>query len=145
MAPTQMPETRPTDRLMVNTTGSGRRLDTTCACLSTLCLINCLATPLLFASLSFLASWMPEEATIHRGILALTAPLAAVAFYIGWRRHRRMIPLTLGLPGLALLWYAGMAPLEPRLAEIGVTLLGASLIVTAHLTNMQMRRGHVTS
>ncbi|WP_156442860.1 MerC domain-containing protein, partial [Sphingomonas sp. CCH9-H8] len=75
---------------------------------SVLCLIHCLALPIVIAALPALAARLDLGEGFHLGVLAFALPVSAVALGEGWRRHRGLTPLFVGAAGLVLL-AAGLA------------------------------------
>lgn len=56
---------------------------------------------------------------------------------LGYRRHRRHVPIIMGAVGLILL---GAAALYEGTLETWLTLAGSISIVSAHLQNLQLRQ-----
>lgn len=108
---------------------------------SLLCLVHCLAVPVLIALLpSLLAGvYVPEQ--IHIAILLFAAPSAAFALTSGWRRHHRWLPPVLGAIGIFCI-ALGAIPLADAPAELPVTVSGSLLLIAAHLRNWQLRHRH---
>ncbi len=110
-----------------------RLLDRGAIGLSALCLVHCLAVPVLIAASPALAAALPDAAWVHPAILATAAPLAAVALWRGWRQHHRRGPAAFGVAGIALL-AAGVAAGETTAGTL-LTVSGALLLAAAHLLN----------
>lgn len=111
-----------------------RFFDASAIALSTLCLIHCLALPLLVALLPMLGAWAGDE-RIHVAFAALAVPMTSHAL---WRAHRhRRLPWA--LRALAALGLAGLlagALGWPRAAwETPITVGGSLMLVGAHLWN----------
>jgi uncharacterized membrane protein YjjP (DUF1212 family) len=87
------------------------------------CLAHCIALPVLIAALIF------------------AVPTTLLALAIGYRHHRRTLPLLAGLGGLVLLGIAVLV-YERTPGEAPVTIAGSLLIVAAHLSNWRLRRHH---
>jgi hypothetical protein len=105
---------------------------------SVLCLIHCLALPILIAALPALAARLDLGEGFHLGVLAFALPVSAVALGEGWRRHRGLTPLFVGAAGLVLL-AAGLAFEEWVAVETGVTVAGSLLLAGAHVANWRGR------
>jgi len=74
--------------------------------LSLLCIVHCLAMPLVFAYLPHLGlAWLARDG-FHGWVAAAAAFLGAVSFTPGYLRHRRVIVPVVGSAGLLLLCYA---------------------------------------
>ena len=79
----------------------------------------------------------PTDYWIHVGLFASVAPLGLVAWGMGYRRHRQLGVLALGLAGVVLLAGAilfGTQLLGGRGEQI-MTVLGSICMVSAHLWN----------
>lgn len=105
---------------------------------SVLCLIHCLALPIVIAALPALAARLDLGEGFHLGVLAFALPVSAVALGEGWRRHRGLTPLFVGAAGLVLL-AAGLAFEEWVAVETGVTVAGSLLLAGAHIANWRGR------
>ena len=92
--------------MAVNTQGQ-RLFDGIAIGASILCMIHCLVLPVLIVLLPTLAAFfmMPED--FHVWALALAVPTSVLALATGYRRHRRIRPTIIALPGLGLLCFAG--------------------------------------
>jgi len=102
--------------------------------LSVACLVHCLALPVAAAALPAFAGLFETPEWTHAALLALALPLSFSALVAGYRRHGRRLPIVVGGVGLALM-AAGVAFEEMRLAEVGLTVSGATLVALAHLRN----------
>lgn len=107
------------------------RVDLYATGLSTLCLIHCLALPLL-ASMLPLAGPLSEDAVVHRVLVLLAAP---ATLWAGWKSlhiESSWPFLITGAGGLVLLMAAAflnaVAPYEQP-----ITVTGALLLASAHL------------
>ncbi len=106
---------------------------------SSLCVMHCVATPLLAASLPVLAA-TEEPAHTAFGIAILL--LGFIAFVPGYHKHRRAHVIVLGVWGMLMIGIAAFLP-EDALAEevaglpteIVLTVLGGLILVTAHVRN----------
>ena len=105
---------------------------------SVLCLIHCLALPILIAALPALAARLDLGEGFHLAVLAFALPVSAVALGEGWRRHRGLTPLFVGAAGLVLL-AAGLAFEDWVAVETGVTVAGSLLLAGAHVANWRGR------
>lgn len=116
----------------------GDRLDLYAATLSALCLVHCLALPLL-ASLLPLAGQLSENEDIHKVLALMAAP---VTLWIGsksLRTDRAPAFVLIAFPGLGLLLAAAF--LEPVSAvEQPLTVTGAVLLASAHLRRWTRHR-----
>lgn len=111
-------------------------LDRCGASVSALCAAHCALAPLLVT-----APWIGLELVLHPacelGLLLTASALAAATLFRGVvRRQRRGWPLALVTCGLALLWTAHLG-LEGALEHVA-TVLGAAVLVSAHLSNARV-------
>ncbi|WP_417613751.1 MerC domain-containing protein [Parasphingorhabdus sp.] len=106
---------------------------------SVLCLVHCLALPVLLFLLPGLLGIFVQSEIFHAAVFLVIAPFAVVAFGMGYRFHRQAVPAMLGLVGLACLAVALMPGLgEER--EFWITVTGSLLLVVGHLLNWAKRR-----
>ncbi len=117
---------------------SVRLFDFAAISLSGLCLLHCLALPVLAAFLPLLAVWAEAE-WVHAAFVAFALPLTGTAL---WRAHRqRPLPLGLivlavgGLTGLLL----GALPWSAESLEVPLTVTGGLMLASAHLWNWKRR------
>src|SRR6185437_2573591 len=100
---------------------SAALLDAGAVALSSLCLLHCLALPLLAAALPLFGVWAEAE-WVHLVFVAIALPMTGFAL---WRAERRQ-----PLPALALPSHAWETPL---------TVTGSLLLAATHLWNAQHR------
>lgn len=116
-----------------------RALDISAIGLSALCLVHCLALPILAVSLPLLGSWARAE-WVHVVFVAFAAPIALLAM-VDFRARRLS---SVGLAGLALaglsLMLAGALEVPSLAWERPLTVIGGLLLATAHALNW--RRAH---
>ena len=109
----------------------------TAAASSLLCLVHCLALPLLLLMLpAAIATYVLAE-SFHWMILAALAPFAGLAFWLGFRQHGSVGPVITGLPGLACLGLALLPGFSTH--EVTLTVLGSVLLLAGHLGNWRLR------
>ncbi|MFI8719380.1 MerC domain-containing protein [Stenotrophomonas sp. NPDC077464] len=116
-------------------------LDAGAIALSTLCLLHCLALPLLAAALPLMGVWAEAE-WVHVVFVAIAAPITGFAL---WRAHRQH-----PLPALALLsasvgllfLLAGAAGWPSHDAETPMTVAGSLLLASTHVWNAWRRHRH---
>lgn len=112
------------------------RLDRMAIGLSSLCLVHCVATVLLAATLASAGAALANPAWHEIGF-ALAMLIGAVALGRGYAAHRDLRPLLIGTAGLALMG-VGLIRAE-GLPEIASTMAGVVLLAIAHRLNA---RGH---
>ncbi len=118
---------------------------------STLCVVHCVAFPLLIAAIPVLGSsdttaqgcaGTPLDFWIHFGLLAAVIPVGVTAWGLGYRRHKDPGILFLGFVGVALLVAALMFGhhLMDGQGERILTIAGSIAMVSAHLLNRRQCR-----
>jgi hypothetical protein len=116
-------------------------LDASAIALSSLCLLHCLALPLLAAALPLMGVWAEAE-WVHILFVAIAVPTTGFAL---WRAHRQH-----PLPALALLsagtglllLLAGAVGWPSHEAETPMTVVGSLLLAVTHLWNARRRHRH---
>jgi hypothetical protein len=116
------------------------RLDRLAIGLSSLCVVHCIATVVLAATLASAGAALADPAWHEIGF-ALAMLLGAVALGRGFAAHRRVRPLLLGCAGLALMG-TGLA-MSHGAAEIGCTVAGVLLLAFAHRLNAGHHHHHI--
>jgi uncharacterized membrane protein YfcA len=104
---------------------------------SAVCLVHCVVTPVALSLSVVWAHYLPGEERFHRLFAVLIAAIGAFAIVGGYRRHRRRRVLALMGAGLALIFagaYCGDR-LPSHLAEVATTMLGSTLMISAHFVN----------
>ena len=102
--------------------------------LSGLCLIHCLALPVLAVSLPVLGAWADVE-WIHWAFIAMAVPISLLALSRGQRtgRARRAMLAATGL-GLMIAGAAGIGD------ETVMTVVGGVTLAVAHALNLRRHR-----
>lgn len=119
--------------------------------LSGLCLVHCLATPILILSFPFFATFSSSvHHLIHIGLALALVPIAVRAVTQGYLHHRkRIVPLFAG-SGAVFVSTGALAPLfqsEPHVhhevtnafyfpTEIWFTITGSVLLLVCHTLNI---------
>lgn len=101
---------------------------------SMLCLIHCLALPLLIALLPAVALFAAIPESFHVWMFLLAVPTSIAALRLGFPKHRRLAPLKLAGAGLVLLGFGAIADITD-VAETVVTIAGGVSLVLGHLLN----------
>ena len=110
-------------------------LDSTAVVLSALCLVHCLALPLIVIGVPFLAQF--AEGHLHLQMLVVVLPLSSLALGIGVQRHRNQRILFAGIVGMLLL-IIGATVAHTQLgltADRAFTICGSLTLATAHYFN----------
>jgi len=105
---------------------------------SFLCLVHCLAFPVLIAALPVLSTIIPVGPHFHIWMLAIALPASSVALTSGQMRHGASWPLLTGLFGLFFL-ACGVLAFEGTTMETVSTAAGAILLAIAHIANLRLR------
>ncbi|WP_419826927.1 MerC domain-containing protein [Sphingomonas sp.] len=112
------------------------RLDRLAIALSGLCVVHCIATVLLAATLASAGAALADPAW-HEAGFTLAILIGAAALGRGYALHRDARPLGLGGAGLALM--ASGLVVEHGAGEIGATVAGVTLLALAHRLNAGRR------
>ena len=103
---------------------------------STLCLIHCVLTPIALSFAPVLSELLPGDTAVHRVVIVLVVAIGLLAFIPGYRKHRKLIVF---LPMVAGVWAIGLGAFGDSfmgpLAEECITILGSTLVITAHGLN----------
>ena len=98
--------------------------------LSAACVIHCLFAPtLIIFAYSFL-SFSVESELIHYIILTLALPISALALTLGYRNHKVLSFLIVGIFGLSFMLLAVL--LGEGTSEKVLTVIGSSIVAYAH-------------
>lgn len=111
---------------------TARVLDGSAVGLSGLCLVHCLALPVLAALLPAFGAWTHAE-WVHVVIVLFAAPIAA--FALARPAHgQRPAPALMALGGVGVALLA-LGAFGPRAVETSVTVAGSLCLAAAHLWN----------
>ncbi|MGE4658435.1 MAG: MerC domain-containing protein [Gammaproteobacteria bacterium] len=113
--------------------------------LSGICIIHCLAVPLLVAALPVAAVNLGGDVHFHGWMLGLAVPTSLAGFYIGFRIHHRGGLVGLGLAGIVVLIAASLGHSHwDEGLEVSITVLGGLLLAVAHWMNLRgVRQTHL--
>jgi hypothetical protein len=113
------------------------RLDKVGMAVSTLCIVHCLAAPVMLFFLPAVATALiSEEAVVHQTLYGLILVVALFSFIPGYRLHKKLKPLLLfggGVVGLAFATF--LAHDIAHVLEPIVAIPSSALIVAAHYYN----------
>ncbi len=110
-------------------------LDGAAVALSALCLVHCLALPLVVVGLPFFAQFSAGH--LHAQMLIIVIPLSIFALGIGIRRHHDLRIVAGGVLGMMLL-VTGATYAHTQLgltADRLFTIIGSLVLATAHWKN----------
>jgi hypothetical protein len=105
--------------------------------LSLLCAVHCILTPMLILSLPIMARYYMAHPAFHWILALMIFPVGVLAFYHGYRHHRRSLVFFLGIPGLLIVsvvptfFHAYLNLWSEPLAMV----MGSGLLVSAHWLN----------
>lgn len=115
-------------------------LDRFGVCASTVCLIHCLATPLVILFFPGVKGIFNEEA--HEVFAVIVVTSIALAVYPHCKRHGHKDIIALAFAGVAFILSAIFFEDSMHLAfHYGLTTLGSVLLILAHLKNIKVRHG----
>lgn len=123
--------------------GEGHWLDRLGIAISTLCLLQCLALPVLLVAAPMLSAGLLSHEAFHLVLLAVIVPVSGLAFGLGFHRHRDSRVWWPAGAGIALLVAAAWLEhqkLWPPLAIAAVTSMGGVCLIIAHWINLRPRR-----
>jgi hypothetical protein len=104
---------------------------------SALCVVHCIATPILISMSVVFVHLIPGEEKTHRTLAVGIAALGAVALVNGFRTHGRRRILGIMAVGLAFIFagafYGDRLPSHGY--EVAVTMTGSILMISAHRMN----------
>lgn len=121
-----------------------RHFDRLAIGLSALCIVHCLAVPLVVAVLPIAALGLGGS-HFHGLMLWLVVPVSVLGFALGYRVHRNPRVVGAGALGVAVLAVAAVYGHDawPELAEAGVSVVGSLVLAAAHWVNFRdVRRLH---
>ena len=105
---------------------------------SALCLMHCLATPVLLVMLPLTGMvWVGWDSAIHRTLAVIVTVPVLFALIPGYIAHRRSAVLLFGALGLSC-FLAAVFVIGPRfgeIAEAALSVCGGTLLITAHYRN----------
>ncbi len=104
---------------------------------SALCVVHCLATPVLLSASAVFAHLLPSEERTHRCLAFTVAMLGAAALVKGFHTHRKVRVVLLMLLGLGCIFTSAFFgdSLPSHVAEVAVTMVGSVSMITAHRLN----------
>ncbi len=113
------------------------RIETSALFLSGLCVVHCIGLPILFVVVPVLADIMALPDAFHAYALVMALPLSLASLIYGARQHRSFAPLAIGTIGLLLMAIALTDKYHQ--AEVILTMLGATGVILAHISNWKRR------
>ncbi len=116
--------------------------DKTAIGLSLMCTIHCLALPALVVLLPSLSALPLEDEIFHIWMVVAVIPISAYALTMGCNKHKNYKILAVGIVGLVTLILTAILghDLLSENLEKTLTVIGALIIVSAHVWNYQLCR-----
>lgn len=105
--------------------------------LSLLCLVHCLALPVLIAFAPTILRGLPGDDVTHRSLAVMIGLVGLLALRTGYRVHRKRWVLAVFVMGFVLVLSAAVLgeSVLSGYGEAAITVCGGLLLVTAHLFN----------
>lgn len=127
---------------MISLDNNRSRLDAVAVILSGICMLHCLALPLVLTILPIVNVSLLDESTFHTLMLVVILPVSLVALTIGCRKHKDRLTLILGTVGLAILTFTAIFGHDffGLTGERLVTSLGGVILAAAHIQNYRCCR-----
>ncbi|MEM9387423.1 MAG: MerC domain-containing protein [Pseudomonadota bacterium] len=115
-------------------------IDGAAVCLSAICLVHCIALPLVLSVAPWLIPSMVADERFHLWAVMLALPISILGVSRGVLQHRHVG--VAGLAGLGLLGLlAGALWAEGRSSEVLFSVFGAIILAGAHVLNWRLLRG----
>lgn len=117
-------------------------IDQIAIALSAVCIVHCLAVPVLVAVLPIAAVTFAAGSHFHELMLWVVVPTSLAGFVFGVRVHRRFGIALVGVVGMSLVAIAALIGHEAWVhwAELGVSILGSLILAAAHWQNFKQVR-----
>ena len=105
--------------------------------ISTACVVHCFFAPAFIIFSVGVSNFTIDSEIVHYAILIIALPLSSFALTRGYRHHKIVSILVIGILGLSILLLAVILG-ESLLSELGeqlLTLIGSSLVAYSHFKN----------
>lgn len=119
--------------------------DKTAIGLSLLCLVHCLALPVIFMLLpTFAGITFFTDESFHRWMLYAVIPVSSAALLIGYSHHKKLQTLLIGLLGIIILVVAVSLghDILGRMGEVVLTVAGSLAMTLGHIVNYRLSSRH---
>ncbi len=112
--------------------------------LSALCVIHCLATPLLLVLLPSLTALQLDNEVFHRWLLVGVIPTSLFSLFMGCKQHQFYRVIIIGVCGLLFLVSALLVEgfENGEMLEKIFTVTGACIVALGHYLNFRLCRQH---
>lgn len=107
---------------------------------SVLCMLHCVATPLLLIAAPVISSTFLADEAFHQALVMFVLPTSLLALFLGCKNHRDNQVLVLGGLGLTTLVAVAFFG-HDLLGEIGekvATVISGAMLAFAHLRNYRL-------
>lgn len=110
--------------------------------LSAICVVHCLALPLLMIVFPTLALAILSDEAFHQWLLYAILPISCIALSVGFMHHRNWSVLGISAVGLTILVGTGFIDHEVMVHEMEVllTVMGSAIIAYGHFRNSRLRK-----
>ena len=121
-------------------------VDRLAVALSGICILHCLAVPVLLVGGHLLGGFVGIDDHFHEVLLALLLPISAIAFGIGFRRHQNRSVLVRGAVGMLVITFAATYAHSEltAVAESVINIAGSLILILAHRDNVRLARSPAT-
>lgn len=118
------------------------RLDTAAVILSGICMLHCLALPVVLTIFPIFNVALLDEQTFHLVMLVVILPVSLVALTIGCRQHKDRLTIVFGATGLSVLMFTAVFGHEAFgfTGERIITSIGGLILASAHIQNYRCCR-----
>lgn len=110
-------------------------------CASGLCLIHCLATPILLFVFPVSKLHILEKEGLHQGFAVLVISSILIALYPTCKKHGHKDIIVLASLGICFVLSAIFIHQMPEILGHSLTVTGSILLIIAHIKNMRIRHG----
>jgi hypothetical protein len=119
-------------------------LDTAAVIMSGICMLHCLALPVVLTLLPIANIALLDEKTFHLIMIVFILPVSLIALTIGCRQHKDTLTLCLGSIGLIILTFTAFFGHYwfGLFGERIVTSAGGLVLAAAHIQNYRCCREH---
>ncbi|WP_371195993.1 MerC domain-containing protein [Glaciecola sp. SC05] len=117
--------------------------DNTAIAISFMCILHCLALPVLLTALPSVTALLAlSDERFHLFLVFAVIPISIFAMLFGYFYHRQISVLLVGLIGLLTLASAALLghDILGHSSEVVLTVVGSVLIAFSHLQNLLLRR-----
>ena len=117
-------------------------LDKVAVVLSGVCMVHCLALPLLLTGAPITGGFFIDEELFHILMFVVILPVSLIALTIGCRQHKDILTISLGSVGLATLAFTAFFGHDwfGHDGERIVTSFGGLILAAAHIQNYRICR-----